>query len=287
MLIDLQVHSTYSDGYLTPTELARFLAERKVRVTALTDHNTVGGLDEFRWACKQHKIKSINGLELYVKYKNKKMNILWYNFNENSSELHGLLRETHMRRRASVRRVLLKLQKRGFKMDVEKILDRYNRYIPINRLTDELISIPENFKKVKKELNLKFPREEDVIHNYFRNKDIGLLQESYVKLERIFALRRKIGGQIILCHPAKYSYINRNDWAEFKKMGMDGVEIFSPHHNYGAIMYIQHLAREFNFIETGGSDFHRFEGNNFPIQNSWQYFQIRSKFMRGVNKIIG
>ncbi|MDD4332677.1 MAG: PHP domain-containing protein [Patescibacteria group bacterium] len=287
MLIDLQVHSTYSDGYLSPTDVVRYLASKKVRVASLTDHNTVGGLDEFKWACKQHKIKPINGLELYVKYKNKKMNLLWYNFNEDNTELHGLLRDTHVRRRAKVRNILTNLKKRGFIMDIDKILDRYNRYIPINRLVDEIISSPENFKKVKKELDLKFPREEDVIHNYFRNRDLGVLEESYTSLERVIKLRHQIGGQLILCHPAKYNYIYREVWAELNKLGIDGVEILSPHHNYGAIMYIQYLAREFNFIETGGSDFHRPEGNNFPIQNSWDYFEIKTRFLRGVSKIIG
>jgi hypothetical protein len=286
MFIDLQTHSTYSDGYLSPTDVARFLASRKISVASLTDHNTVGGLDEFKWACKQYKIKAINGLELYVKYKNKKMNLLWYNFNEDDTELHGLLRDTHIRRRSKVRRVLIKLKKRGFSIDINKILDRYNRYIPVNRLVDEIISLPANFKKVKKELGLKKPREEDVIHEYFRNKDIGVLDESYIKLERVIKLRHLIGGQLILCHPAKYNYIYRDVWTELKKLGVDGVEILSPHHNYGAIMYIQHLAREFDFIETGGSDFHRLEGNNFSLQNSWQYFEIRSRFLRGVDKII-
>ncbi|MBU4375047.1 PHP domain-containing protein, partial [Patescibacteria group bacterium] len=64
MLIDLQLHSTYSDGYLTPTELAGFLAKQGVKIAALTDHNTVGGLDEFRQACRACKIKPITGVEL-------------------------------------------------------------------------------------------------------------------------------------------------------------------------------------------------------------------------------
>ena len=50
-------------------------------------------------------------------------------------------------------------------------------------------------------------------------------------------------------------------------------------------MYIQYLAREFDFITTGSSDFHRHEGNNYTIQNSWQYFKIDSKYLRKIGKI--
>ena len=68
---------------------------------------------------------------------------------------------------------------------------------------------------------------------------------------------------------------------------MDGVEKFSPHHSYGAIVYIQHLAREYNLIETGGSDFHRFEGSNEPVQHAWQYFKFDARLLKGIKKIIG
>ena len=60
--IDLQFHSTYSDGSLTPTKLVNFLAKQKIKVASLTDHNTVAGLDEFFSACKKKEIKTISGI---------------------------------------------------------------------------------------------------------------------------------------------------------------------------------------------------------------------------------
>ena len=63
MLIDLQLHSTYSDGYLTPNQLADFLSVNNIKVAALTDHNTIGGLDEFKSAFEKKKNKTISGGE--------------------------------------------------------------------------------------------------------------------------------------------------------------------------------------------------------------------------------
>ena len=103
----------------------------------------------------------------------------------------------------------------------------------------------------------------------------------------IKAIFGKIGGVLILNHPAKKGFIDRDAWIELKKMGIDGVEVLSPHHSLGAIMHIQILARELNWIETGGSDFHRFEGGRYPIQKSWDYFKIDSEYLIGVKKIIG
>jgi predicted metal-dependent phosphoesterase TrpH len=62
MLIDLQLHSTYSDGYLTPTQIVKFIAKHGIKVAAITDHNTVSGLYEFRNSCKKYKIKPITGI---------------------------------------------------------------------------------------------------------------------------------------------------------------------------------------------------------------------------------
>jgi predicted metal-dependent phosphoesterase TrpH len=55
MLIDLQFHSTYSDGYLTPTQLAQFMSKQGIKVAALTDHNTVSGINQFKKPCNKLK----------------------------------------------------------------------------------------------------------------------------------------------------------------------------------------------------------------------------------------
>lgn len=287
MLIDLQLHSTYSDGYLTPTELAKFINDKGIRVASLTDHNTVGGLKEFKRACKQYGIKAINGMEIYCKYKRKKLNILWYNFDKDSPELHEIMRESQIRRKRQMRKALeIAVEKKGFQLDIDKILDKYTHYVPINHVVDDILSIPKNVNIAKKDLELKVIYESYIMSEYLRNKKIGKLKNAYISLERIIKLREKIGGQLIICHPAKHKYITREKMEDYKKAGVDGVEIISPHHSLAAIMYIQRLAREFDMVETGGSDFHKEEGDSYLIQNCYDYFKIDSDLLRGINKII-
>jgi len=287
MLIDLQLHSNYSDGYLTPTEVAKFIANQGVKIASLTDHNTVGGFGEFRRACRGYKIKPIVGLELYTKLGGIRLNLLWFNFDEKDASLHDLLRSSQIRRKIKIRRILKKLAKRGFKIDINKILDKYTHYIPLNHVVDDVWAIPANQAKIKRELKIKNPREGEIIGEYFRNKDISILRESYTDIKKILALRKKIGGQLVFNHPGKHDQLRRKLLEKLKKLGVDGLEVISPHHSIGAVMYAQAMARELDFITTGGSDFHRHEGENLPIQNSWQYLKVDSKYLRGVNKIIG
>lgn len=287
MLIDLQIHSNYSDGYLTPTQVAAFLAKQGVKAAALTDHNTVRGHGEFKQACKKFGIRPVVGIELYTKLGNKHFSILWYNFDEASPELHEMLRGSQVRRRNQIRKVLTKMMAGGFKINIDKTLDKYSHYISINHLIDDLMSVPANRRKVRSELGLRQPREEEIIHNYFYRSKNTKLNNSYIDLKRIVRLRKKIGGQIIFNHPGRYNQLDKKTIQDLKTIGIDGLEVLSPHHSVGAVLYAQHLAIELNLLATGGSDFHREELNHGALKNSWQYFKIDSANLKGVEKIIG
>jgi len=288
MIIDLQHHSTYSDGELTPTGVANFAYSHGVKVASLTDHNTVAGLDEFRKACKKRKMKFIAGLELYVKLGHKKFNILWYNFDDSHPALHKFLRETQVKRRGNVRRILNKvIDAKGIEIDIDKILDSYTHYIPINGIVSEMWKSKKNQKIFEEDLAIKNLREEDIMMEYLKNKRYGVLNESYVDIYRVFKLRELLGGQLIINHPGKSGHLTRDQFNHLREMGMDGIEVLSPHHTLGAVMYYQYIANEFNYIETGGSDFHVFEGSRAKIQDSWDYFKIDSKYLRKIDKIIG
>lgn len=288
MIIDLQHHSTYSDGQLTPTGVANFAYSNGVKVASLTDHNTVAGLDEFKKACKKRRMKSIVGLELYVKLNHKKFNLLWYNFDDTHPALHALLRESQIRRRGNVRRILCKvIEKKGIELNVDKVLDSHNHYIPINGIVYEMWKSKKNQKIFENDLGIKNPREEDIMMEYLKNKKYGVLNESYIDIKRIIKLRERVGGQLIINHPGKSGHLTRDQFAHLREMGLDGIEVLSPHHTLGAVMYYQYISNEFDYIETGGSDFHVFEGGRSKIQDSWDYFKIDSKFLRKIEKVIG
>ncbi|MEI7498231.1 MAG: PHP domain-containing protein [Candidatus Falkowbacteria bacterium] len=288
MLIDLQIHSNYSDGYLTPTEVVRFLAKQGVKTAALTDHNTVGGTHEFAAACLRHNIKPIVGLELYVTLGVKKLNVLWYNFNPASPELHAMLRDSQTRRRTKARAILELMVKDGFVININKVLDKYNHYVSINHVIDDICAHPVNRKKIQKELGHSRPREEEIIKRYFFSKIHPRFNNSYIDIKRVIALRKKIGGQLVFNHPGKYNQLKRDILVELKKIGIDGIEVLSPHHSIGAVLFAQDLAMQYGFIMSGGSDFHKFESlPNALITNSWQYYKVEHKMLRGVEKIIG
>jgi len=224
MKIDLQHHSTYSDGQLTPTGVANFASSNGVKIASLTDHNTVAGVTEFQKACEKRRIKAIPGLELYVKLNHKKFNLLWYNFDKDNPDLHKFLRETQVRRRGNARRILNKIvEKKGIELNVEKVLDSHSHYIPINGIVYSMWLSKKNQKIFEKDLGIKNPREEDIMMEYLKNKKYGVLNESYVDIKRVVDLRKKVGGQLIINHPGKSGHLNRDHFLQLKEMGIDGI----------------------------------------------------------------
>jgi len=285
MLIDLQLHSTCSDGYLTPAELVQHCQERGIKAASLTDHNTVSGLEEFGRACKELKIKAVPGIELYATLGRKHLNILWYNFDINDPELHELLRDSQNRRRISARRALEKLVRKGYVMDINTLLDKQNHYIPINHIIDSFYNL--NKTRIQRELGKKNILETEIVRNYFRKEDKTKLHESYLNIERIFKIRRRVGGQIILAHPCKFMWIKEKTVRQLVELGLDGLEVLSPHHSWEGVSYLQALANEQKIIMSGGSDFHLFERAVwYKIKSSWNYFTIDSRLLKGVEKII-
>lgn len=287
MFIDLQLHSTYSDGKMTPTELAGFLQRNSVKIAALTDHNTVAGLDEFFEACEKRGIKPIAGIELYVRYGAKHLNFLFYNFDKDNPEFHSFLRKTQIQRYKNVVRALKYWQDQGLDINITKILGKYNHYIPTNGLVRSIMKSSKNKRIIKGYTKSDNPHEWEIIRFLFKNKRRYYLDETHVDAERLRKLHKKIGGQIIMAHPGKNKVTEETLVKLLKAKHIDGIEILSPHHGWDAISYYQHKMKGRKIIYSGGSDFHGSDDTPTALDCSWDYFKIDSAILPRIDKIIG
>lgn len=88
---DFHIHSTYSDGSLTPSQIVRLAKERQVDIMAITDHNNTDGIDEAIREGRKNNITVIPGVELSTRYNNCRVHVLGY-FKDDSYK-NNLLRE--------------------------------------------------------------------------------------------------------------------------------------------------------------------------------------------------
>ena len=75
-LCDLHTHSYYSDGSFSPVEIAQEAKRVGLSAVALTDHNNVGGIEEFLQECEKQNIEGIIGTEFSTDYRNTELHIL-------------------------------------------------------------------------------------------------------------------------------------------------------------------------------------------------------------------
>lgn len=288
MLIDLQIHSIYSDGYLSPTAAAKFLAKQGVKVASLTDHNTLDGWPEFFKACQKLKIKAVPGIELYTRLNNQQINLLWYNLPIGNQQIDKLLLTSQRHWALRLRQHLQKLIQADLLVkNSQEVVEQFTHYVPTNGLLDALLLIPGNRTIIAEQLDDQKFREEAAIGLLFGNKKIGRLRPSCIDIKRITKLRQELGGQLVFCHPAKGRSIKIGLINKLKNLGIDGIEVLSPHHSLGAVMYIQDLAERYDLIMTAGSDFHRFEEGSHGLRSAYDYWRADSHDLRRIKEIIG
>ena len=117
-LIDLHVHSTASDGSLTPTEVVNRAAGLGLTAMALTDHDTVSGIDEALKAAKDLDMEVIPGIEVSCIYKEKEIHILGLYIDHTNPELLSFLKEASRKRYDRNMEMLAAFNKDGFEITV-------------------------------------------------------------------------------------------------------------------------------------------------------------------------
>jgi predicted metal-dependent phosphoesterase TrpH len=228
----------------------------------------------------------VPGLELYVRYKSRTFNVLWYNYNQSSPELARMLESTWVRRRRFAEKVSGRLRRLKIKFDLDSFIKQHPRYLPANHLADVIWSIPSNRRLIKNALETDFVREDDIMR-FCLFPHIGpRLQDAHVSLTRLLKLRKQVGGQLIFCHPGLNNKLRGKLLEDLLAAGLDGVELLSPHHGHNTIMYLNAIVKREKIITSGGSDFHKAGDSETRPRYSWDWFVVKSEDLPGVRKII-
>jgi predicted metal-dependent phosphoesterase TrpH len=256
MKIDLQIQTTFSDGHDTPTEIIKMAKKAGVQYLAITDHDTMDGVDEALLAAKGTDIKVLAGAELSATFQGKRFHVLAYNLDKNNPQLNNFFQE-------------IRSQFKEF--FVETLLPWINE-----RLTSD------GKQTASKDAYEKMP------YKYFRGPGLGFfLQEQGIlkHMSEIFPylegcpriiLKRSVqevieiihaaGGLAVLSHPlgkgTSLKEISQDPVAQEKTLkqfvgwGLDGLECYNPAHTPEDNRRIKKWAQQFQIHITAGSDWH-------------------------------
>lgn len=251
---DLHIHSTASDGRLTPAEVVREAARRGLEFIALTDHDTIEGIAPALAAAKSFPgLKLIPGVEISTDIPKGEAHVLGYFIDYTSQELMVRLERFRNSRLERARRMVAKLDKLGVHLDwrrIEQIAGASvmgRPHIARAMLEKGYIS---SFKQA--------------FTDY-----IGRDGPAYVEREKLtpaeaVALIIKAQGLAVLAHPFTVGQPEAMI-IELKAAGMVGIEAYYDGYSDEEIGRLVAIARRHNLITTGGSDYHGLDLNETAI----------------------
>ncbi|ENY99922.1 hypothetical protein HMPREF1092_03059 [Clostridium thermobutyricum] len=252
MKIDMHIHSNISDGTDSIEKILDKAKEKGLEGIALTNHDTIKGLDEAVEIGNEKGIKVIKGVEIsaYDFRGKKKVHILGYNFNEGKN-IERLCKNIRKDRNENSLWQLENLEKLGYKIDKENILRKCEKSNVLYKqhIVEELIDKGYT-DRIYGELYRKLFKNGGKL-----DRDIKYISA----LEAVEAIK-KDGGIAILAHPGEldsYRIIGK-----LVSGGLDGIEFNHPSHSCWDKERISVFARQYDLILTGGSDYHGFYGES-------------------------
>lgn len=247
--IDLHVHSSASDGSLTPEEVVNLAKESGLRYFALTDHDTVDGVERaLVQAGKYDDLDVIPGIELSCYYKNREIHIVGL-FVDHTDQffLDELLKLKQAREDRNIKMVQ-NFVDAGIPITLEE-LKHGNPNSVITRAHFARVLIEKGVCKDKTE----------AFDKYLGIGCPFYLAKPKVTPEHVLHLIREAGGTAILAHPYSYKFSRSEVEAlldELISLGLSGMECYYSTYDDGQMQELRSIALAKNLLVSGGSDFH-------------------------------
>ena len=272
--IDLHTHSTRSDGTLTPAELIRYAAQKGLAAIALTDHDTIDGIEEAVQAARSLSSQDpdalvpevIPGVELSTEYRGKDIHIVGLFIDWQNREFADRLRGFADARIYRNRKMCSLLTENGCPVSYENLEAAFPDTV-ITRahfaqyLLDRgmISSIDEAFRKlIGDDCPCFVPREKITPHDAVR-----------------FLLR--FGGVPILAHPLQYK-MGETELdalvASLTGLGLDGIEVYYSTHRQADTANLSRIAEKYGLLLSGGSDFHGTRKQNLDLGTGYGHLYV-------------
>lgn len=246
-LIDLHTHSTASDGSMTPRELIRHAKENGLSALALTDHDTVEGIEDAMDEGKRLDLEVVAGIEISVEYR-PEMHILGYFFGDSYKNAVEVVDSLVKSRNERNPKIIKKLNEMGFDITMDEVE---------KEALGNIIARPHMAKVLMKKGYVKSTA--DAFEKYLGFGKPAYFPKNKLTPEDGIKAIINAGGIPVLAHPI-FLYLGWGQLdellAELVSYGLKGIETYYVENKGDDTGKILRLAIKHNLLPTGGSDFH-------------------------------
>lgn len=251
-MIDLHVHSSASDGTLKPSEVVAYAHKKGLRAIALTDHDTVMGVEEAMNT--ELPIEVIPGIELSAGYGIGDIHILGLFVDHKSPKLLKISEDVIKERDWRNEKMVENLAETGIDITIDNLRELSGADGVITRAHFARFLVDNNYVKDKAE----------AFKVYLAEDTPYFVKRQYLTPEECISIILECGGYPVLAHPMLYK-IPREELneliARLKNAGLYGIEAIYSTYSEEEEAYVRELAEKYDLKITGGSDFH---GSNKP-----------------------
>jgi predicted metal-dependent phosphoesterase TrpH len=256
--VDLHIHTTASDGVMSPSEIVRYAKAKGLQAIAITDHDTIEGLEEGLLEGEKIDFEVIPGIEISAEHSPGSMHLLGFFLDIH----HPLLNER-----------LGYLQKARAERN-PKIVDRLNR-LGIELTYEEVLKASgggqvgrPHFAQVLLEKN--YVRSfQEAFERFLKKGAPAYVDKSRFTAKEAIHFINEAKGVSVLAHP---NTLNMNGYSELENLilrlieeGLKGIEVYYPEHSPLEVARYKTLAERYGLLMTGGTDYHGIEKNGLDI----------------------
>lgn len=252
---DLHLHSTASDGTLTPEELVKEVARQNISFMALTDHETMRGLDDAAKAAMKLGIQFIPGCEINTAGEDE-VHLLFYFVDNSMKELTDLITSINADRKHRAEKFVKRFNELGIYLSLDDFQVPEGTQVHRPHVADALVRKGHVSSR------------QDAFQRYLAVGKPGYIPRLRVETVDAITLANRLGALVVLAHPGlirNQDLISLNALAALKEAGLHGIEAYYSKHSPAVAAHWAKIAKDLNLLVTGGSDFHGFHDSHGPV----------------------
>lgn len=241
MKADLHVHSNYSDGVMSIDEIGEYAKIKGLSIVAITDHDNLKSMEVI--PNLKNNILMLIGVELSTYHNNENIHILGYFYNNKVTNLEIVNYLTELREKRENRiYVIIDKLKKFYNINID--------YKDILKFSNGAIGRVHVAKAISEKYGCTL---DDAFDRYIGNSAKAYVPTSNFSTKDAIDMLHRNNAIAVIAHPG---HIKKNEVLDIVKLGVDGIEVYYPEHDKESISKYLDIAKKYNLLVTGGSDFH-------------------------------
>lgn len=256
--IDLHLHTTASDGVMTPSEIVNYAKNKGLQAIAITDHDTIEGLKEGLLEGERIGLEVIPGIEISAEHSPGSMHLLGFFIDVNHPILKERLEYLQRARAERNPRMAEKLNKLGINITFDEVL-KVSGGGQVGRPHFAQVLIEKGYVRSFQE----------AFDRFLKKGAPAYVEKMRFSAEESIHFINEANGVAVLAHP---NTLQLNGYSELEnlilrlvKKGLRGIEAYYPEHSALEVAQYKTLAERHGLLVTGGTDYHGIEKNGLDI----------------------